>query len=336
MADRRTARITLVMVREDKDAIMGELIALGCVEITEPDALLEDPALAALLTREAEDCDDLQPERETVLLGLNILEYYAPSTKAERARLSVTHGEFFDETTIAESLDLVKTLEMLDTKIQVLTDAEAVEESKERLLEVAEVKDMIAAQIANEAVRRPQLRIAYDHIGAKTALAAESGKLLGTEYTLVLTGWLPVKAEQKLVHILSKHACVWEFQTPPRGEPGVPFSPGGNVFHRLRVALYKLFKKSSYRRIAPLKLNAEYTDIIPEEPAHVKIRPEDIEIEEGYTISIDSSGAPDPAGGGDGEDYTGEIKLPGGDGAAGEAKKAKTTDDDWVQNNERY
>jgi hypothetical protein len=340
MLDRGTKKITLIIVREDKDAVLSELIALGCVEITEPDALLADPELAGLLTREEQDCDTPNAELEVIALGINILEYYAPSSKSERARLKVAHENFFDESIVEESLELAKTLETLDTKVQVLTDAEAVEESQERLLEVAEVKDMIAAQIANEASRRAGLRIAHDHIAAKAAIAAETDKLLGTEYALVLTGWFADRAEQRLVHVLSKHPCVWEFKSPAREEPDVPFSPGGNVFHRLQVALFKLFKKNSYREIAPLMLRCAYTDIIQEQPARGKHRIDAIDanevgIEEGYTISIDASGGPDPTSIDPEAQYTGEIELPGADTETADAKKPNVTDV-WVNDNERY
>jgi hypothetical protein len=343
MADRQTRRITLVMVREDKDAVLGELMAEGCVEITGPDALLGDPELAGLLAREGGGCDELldelRAEEETIALGLDILEYYSPSAKGERARLKVTHGEFFDENAIADGLALTKTLEMLDTKIQVLSDAESVEQSQERLQEVAVVRDIIAAQIASEAKRRPSLKIAYDHIGVKAAIAAETEKLLGTEYALVLVGWFPAKSEQRLVRILSKHPCVWEFQTPPSGDVGVPFSPGGNIFRRIGVAFFKLFNKDGYRGIEPLRLSNAYTDIMPDEPVHGKHRIEEIdggEIEDSYTINIESSGEPTPTGIDPEGRYTGEIELPDSDGQTADAKKPNAADGDWVNDDERY
>jgi hypothetical protein len=325
------------MVREDKDAVLGELIALGCVELTEPDALLADPELAGLLAREEPCPDDQGAGQETLALGINILEYHAPSTKAERARIKATQAEFFDESTVAESLELAKTLDTLDAKIQVLTDAEAVEASQERLHEVTEVKDMIAAQIASEAPRRQALRIAYDHVGAKAAIASESGKLLGTEYALVLTGWLPANAGQRLIRALSKYPCVWEFGVPAHSEPDVPFSPGGNVFRRLRVALFRLFKKKSYRKIAPLMLSCAYTDVIAEEPTQGKHRTDVAGgIDEGFAIDIAASGGPAPEIIAPEEQYTGEIELPGADAEPTDAAAPNGTEGGVRNDYERY
>ena len=42
----------------------------------------------------------------------------------------------------------------------------------------------------------------------------ESLTLLGTEYTLYITGWIWKKSEQKLIDMVSKYTCAWEIINP--------------------------------------------------------------------------------------------------------------------------
>jgi len=52
----------------------------------------------------------------------------------------------------------------------------------------------------------------------------EQLELLGTEYTLVLKGWISSKTEQALISILDKFTCAWEIEEPPvNGPETVPF-----------------------------------------------------------------------------------------------------------------
>ena len=40
----------------------------------------------------------------------------------------------------------------------------------------------------------------------------------GTDYTLLITGWLPSKSEPKLLDVLSKYVCAWDIQNPSPDE----------------------------------------------------------------------------------------------------------------------
>jgi len=47
----------------------------------------------------------------------------------------------------------------------------------------------------------------------------EQLELLGTEYTLILTGWISSKTEPSLISILDNHTCAWEIENPSDNEP---------------------------------------------------------------------------------------------------------------------
>ena len=63
-------KLTLLIARKDIDNVLREMIQLGCVEVSEPDKLLEDPELASLVTRETYELDKFDANVERlVMLG---------------------------------------------------------------------------------------------------------------------------------------------------------------------------------------------------------------------------------------------------------------------------
>ena len=53
MAIVKMKKLWVVAMAEERDELLRELLHLGCVEISEPDGQLEDPALSAPLARNA-------------------------------------------------------------------------------------------------------------------------------------------------------------------------------------------------------------------------------------------------------------------------------------------
>ena len=63
-------KLMLLMTRKDMEDVLRELVLLRCVEVAEPDSLLEDPELAALLKRETVKLDSINSNvKSFVMLG---------------------------------------------------------------------------------------------------------------------------------------------------------------------------------------------------------------------------------------------------------------------------
>ena len=64
MAIEKMKKLRLLVSRADKENVLRELMLLGCVEVSEPDELLEDPDLAELVARENAELDRYRSEHE--------------------------------------------------------------------------------------------------------------------------------------------------------------------------------------------------------------------------------------------------------------------------------
>ena len=89
--------------------------------------------------------------------------------------------------------------------------------------------------------------------------------LLGTEYTLYLTGWFCEKSEDILVKMVAKHTCAWEIIDPTYEEqdsiPRKLLRP--KFLHRFYKGSRKLFSPLGYGAYQPSK-NADSPDEYPE------------------------------------------------------------------------
>jgi hypothetical protein len=81
---------------------------------------------------------------------------------------------------------------------------------------------------------------------------AETGsKLIGTESSLMLTGWTTASSEEKLIAALSKYKCAWEIAAPSPEDGQAP------VYGR-----FWRFCRGGRILFAPLEIKAKYVDII--------------------------------------------------------------------------
>jgi vacuolar-type H+-ATPase subunit I/STV1 len=61
-------KLTLLIARKDMENVLRELIHLGCVEVTEPDFLLDDPEFASLVKREDMDIGKYGANQDSLAL----------------------------------------------------------------------------------------------------------------------------------------------------------------------------------------------------------------------------------------------------------------------------
>jgi len=242
MALAKMKKVRLVIARSDLAGVLCELMFLGCVEISPPDDLLADPELAVMVSRENAETERCRADMSLLEQGIDILNKYAPDGGGRPSlRPAITYDNLLYETDAENCLKLAKLLDTLDSLIITLTEGDKAE---------------YVAQIAANAVHRDELQLCYDHYRIRIALALAVENLLGTEYTLVLSGWIPAASEQALILKLSRYACAWEIADPLFDESdSIPVKLTGPKF------LGRLHKDGG-KPFEPMTADTKYVDVI--------------------------------------------------------------------------
>lgn len=68
------------------------------------------------------------------------------------------------------------------------------------------------------ALRLPDMRAAYDYTSTRLAQMEAKQKMCETSSTVMLTGWVPSKAEEKVKAELDKLTCCYEFEEPQKDD----------------------------------------------------------------------------------------------------------------------
>jgi len=119
MAIEKMKRLRLVAVKSEKEALLKELMLLGCVQITEPKEPVQDTEEARAFSKETAGFDECRAEYDKLLEGLELINRYAPAKtgmftpKPEASAQSVV-----DESSLRENLSLAEKLFGLDERIK--------------------------------------------------------------------------------------------------------------------------------------------------------------------------------------------------------------------------
>jgi len=99
---------------------------LGCVQVSEPDALLADAEAAAVLRQESGNVTETRSELTRLNAALKLLDKYAPvKSKLLSSRPEVTEREFLDVGAYRKELDAVAQLEELEADVRRYNGEEA-------------------------------------------------------------------------------------------------------------------------------------------------------------------------------------------------------------------
>ena len=119
-------KLRLMVVRRQKDELLRDLMLLGCVQISEPDALLADTEAAAVLRQESGNVTEVRSELTRLTAALKLLDKYAPvKSKLLSSRPEVTEADFLDDGAYRKELDAVARLEELEAAVRRLNGEEA-------------------------------------------------------------------------------------------------------------------------------------------------------------------------------------------------------------------
>ena len=132
------------------------------------------------------------------------------------------------------------------------TAADGIIASEIRLDANAQERTEITDQIKAAADYRDTLQLCYDHISTKIAQAEASANFLGTQYALMLTGWVPASSDSELLKILNKYDCAWEMTDPLESEFNtVPVLLKNNPLTRPLSMVTEMYSLPAYGSVDP-------------------------------------------------------------------------------------
>ncbi len=104
-------RLKLIAMSQDRDALLKSLLHAGCVEISEPEAYLEDEAWSALLGRGSGDLSEAKAVQTELKQALDVLAKYAPQKSGMfTARDEIREKDLMDRSTLDRTLETARTI----------------------------------------------------------------------------------------------------------------------------------------------------------------------------------------------------------------------------------
>jgi V/A-type H+-transporting ATPase subunit I len=108
------------------------------------------------------------------------------------------------------------------------------------------------AHLATFAPQRDALRQCLDRSVQDIAREEAAGRLVGTESTFYLQGWIPAPAEANLMNTLSGFTCAWETQTPAPEDYGeVPIQLKSNKLTSPYNMITEMYSLPAYNGLDP-------------------------------------------------------------------------------------
>ena len=121
-----------------------------------------------------------------------------------------------------------------------------------QLHELANKLDEAKQYAASFAPARDTLLLCVDRSVQEIAREEAAGRLLGTESTFYLQGWLPAHAEKKLAGILGSFTCAWETQEPsPEEYEQVPVQLKNNRLTAPYNVITEMYSLPAYNGLDP-------------------------------------------------------------------------------------
>ena len=139
------------------------------------------------------------------------------------------------------------------------TPREAAAAAEESLKSLAAQKAELTEQIKAEAVHRDELKLASDKLSTRVAMAEAEERLIGTDSTLILEGWLPAEREQELEQVFKRFDCAWECRDPEPDEyPEVPVKLKNNQVTNALNMVTNMYSLPAYGTVDPNPLMAPF------------------------------------------------------------------------------
>ena len=139
------------------------------------------------------------------------------------------------------------------------TPREASEEAQASLQTLAEEKNVLIGEIKSLAVHRDELKLASDKLSTRVAMAESAERLVGTDSTLILEGWLPAEREEELAELFRRFDCAWDIRDPEPDEyPEVPVKLKNNRVTNALNMVTDMYSLPAYGTVDPNPLMAPF------------------------------------------------------------------------------
>ena len=116
-----------------------------------------------------------------------------------------------------------------------------------------------AERLAGYADRREILQRSADRAAQDMAREEAAGRLVDTERTFFLTGWVPESAETGLTELLGRYTCAWETEVPAEADyPQVPIKLKNNKLTQPLNMVTEMYSLPAYNTVDPNPLMAPF------------------------------------------------------------------------------
>ena len=364
MAILQMKRLTLAVIRSQKEALLKELIRHGCLEVAEIDGLVKESEIASLVKSEDSDLMKYRQAYSSLQHGIDLLNRYVPKkSPLLSSQPEISSEEFLDETGMWGAVQFARQIEENDGRIKRISAEESRQRSvieslkpwadltmplntdgtdyaavllgmiparisleevagavekvtdeaqlysvsddksqhyvmlivlREKASAVQEVlrdfgftpatvtgmdgsarecigKDEIALKdlasekqrltkaIEAEDVRRDEMKLAADRMGARISMAEAEEKLFGTESVVLLEGWMPAEREEELSRVFEDYTCAYETRDPKEEEyPDVPVKLKNNRVTDGLNMVTNMYSLPAYGTVDPNPLMAPF------------------------------------------------------------------------------
>ena len=357
-------RLTLAVIRSQKEALLKELIRHGCLEVAEIDGLVKESEIASLVKSEDSDLMKYRQAYSSLQHGIDLLNRYVPKkSPLLSSQPEISSEEFLDETGMWGAVQFARQIEENDGRIkrisaeesrqrsvieslkpwadltiplntdgtdyaavllgmiparisleevagavekvtdeaqlysvsddksqhyvmlivlrekasavqEVLRDfgftpatvtgmdgsaRECIGKAEVALKDLASEKQRLTKAIEAEDVRRDEMKLAADRMGARISMAEAEEKLFGTESVVLLEGWMPAEREEELSRVFEDYTCAYETRDPKEEEyPDVPVKLKNNRVTDGLNMVTNMYSLPAYGTVDPNPLMAPF------------------------------------------------------------------------------
>ena len=126
MAIEKMKKLRLMAVRGQKEALLRDLLLLGCVEVSEPEEAELEPGIRSCLSRESSGLLRYRTSHAKLTQAVELLQKYAPAKKSLLSPKPETDSEaILDDSTLPQTMELAEGIIGRDERIRRITAEES-------------------------------------------------------------------------------------------------------------------------------------------------------------------------------------------------------------------
>ena len=126
MAIEKMKKLRLMAVRGQKEALLRDLLLLGCVEVSEPEEAELEPGIRSCLSKESSELLGYRTSHAKLTQAVELLQKYAPAKKPLLSAKPETDSEaILDDSTLPQTMELAGEIIGRDERIRRITAEES-------------------------------------------------------------------------------------------------------------------------------------------------------------------------------------------------------------------